>query len=72
MLGLLQLLPLSDKIYDDAAHLGYRLRRSGVTVPVVDLVVAAAAMEHNAVVVHLDSDYELIARHSTLRTESHL
>jgi hypothetical protein len=65
-------LPLTDEVYNDAAQLGFRLRRSGVTVPLVDLVVAATAIKNDSVVVHLDADYELIARHSTLRTEGHL
>lgn len=68
----LRWLPLDDAVYDSAAQLGFRLRRSGVTVPIVDLVVAATAIRYGVIVVHLDTDYELIAKHSPLRTESHL
>ena len=53
-----------------AARLAFSLRRSGVTVPYPDLLVATLALRHGAVVVHADQHFDQIAAHSDLRVES--
>ena len=60
-----------DITWDTAARLGFNLRRKGVTVPVPDLLIAASAIEHEAVVVHADKHFIDIAQHSDLRVESY-
>ena len=55
---------------EDAADLGFLLRRAGVTVPTTDLIVAASAIRAGAIVLHLDADYNFIADHTALRVES--
>ncbi|MGH2353840.1 MAG: type II toxin-antitoxin system VapC family toxin [Chloroflexota bacterium] len=72
ILSPLHLLPLDHSLCDDAARLGFALRRQGVTVSAVDLLVASAALRAGATVVHCDRDYDLIARHSPLSVESHV
>lgn len=55
-----------------AARLGFALRQAGITVASPDLLIAAIGLRHDAIVVHADRDFELIAEHSELRTESML
>ncbi len=64
-------LPITASTWVRATELGYSLRRSGLTFAPPDLLVAACALEHNAVVLHMDSDFDLIAEHSDLQVESY-
>ncbi len=68
--GLIQL-PIERAIWDAAAGLGFALRRRGVTTALPDLLIAASALEHSAIVVHADTDFDTIAKHSDLRVESY-
>jgi predicted nucleic acid-binding protein len=56
---------------DEAILLGRRLRTVGRPPPGADLVIATVAILHDAILVHRDADYEAIAQHTALRTESH-
>jgi predicted nucleic acid-binding protein len=69
-LAVLQYLPVTAERWREAAQLGFALRRQGVNVPSPDLLIAAVAIAHNATLVHRDGDYELIAKHAPLVTES--
>jgi predicted nucleic acid-binding protein len=52
-----------------AAKLYFDLRKSGVTIrKSADCLIAQVAIEHDLLLVHNDSDFELIANHSSLRT----
>jgi len=68
----LQSLPLENFVWERASRLGFDLRRVGLSVGVSDLVIAATALHNQATLLHMDSDFELIAQHSDLRTESYL
>ena len=68
--GLIQL-PIGQAIWDAAAGLGFALRHRGVTTALPDLLIAASALEHDAIVVHADADFDNIAKHSALRVESY-
>lgn len=50
----------------DAADLGFSLRRKGLTVKTMDLLIARVAMKHRLILVHDDGDFEFIARHAPL------
>lgn len=52
--------PLNVEVIEKAAEWGYTLDRKGKTVSTTDLFIAAAASE-KAVVLHIDSDFEVIA-----------
>jgi len=67
----LRQLPIDRAIWDAAAGLGFALRRRGVTTALPDLLIAASALEHDAIVVHSDEDFDNIAKHSDLRVESY-
>ena len=55
-----------------ASDLGYRLRRSGVTVPATDLLVFASALEAGAELMHHDAHFVRIAAETPLRLHSHV
>lgn len=63
-------LPTDEADWNSAARLAFSLRRAGVTVPFADLLLAALALRHEAILVHADRDFDLIANHSPLRVES--
>jgi len=62
--------PIRSSTWDFAAELGFRLRRQGFSPSVPDLIIAASAMERDAIVLHADADFDTIADSSTLRVES--
>jgi hypothetical protein len=55
-----------------AARLGFGLRRRGLTLTNPDILIAAVAIENDAVLVHADAHFERIAQHSELKTESYV
>jgi predicted nucleic acid-binding protein len=60
----------SDLDFRTAARLFADARRSGRTVrSLLDCVIAAVAIRHDAVLVHRDRDYEVLASVSPLRVE---
>jgi hypothetical protein len=58
--------------WDAAGRLGQQLRLAGVSAQTTDLVIAAVAIRAGAIVLHRDGDFERIAQHAALKTESHL
>jgi predicted nucleic acid-binding protein len=69
--GLLKL-PVTEETWTAAAKLAFELRRKGVTAAVTDLLIASSAMAVNAIVMHVDGDFDTIAAHSSLRVESYV
>ncbi len=72
LLSALHFLPLPEEGWDEAAHLGFELRRRGITVPFTDLLIAAVALRGGVVLLHRDHHFDLIASHLPLKVESHL
>ena len=69
-LGGLHYLPIEDHLWERAAGMAWRLRRRGVTAPFTDVLIATVALENEAVVLHADSDFDLVAQHEPLKVES--
>jgi len=65
----LDVFPITDLTWERIYELGFSLGREGLTLPTADLIIAAVALEQDAVVLHQDQHYELIGRHSRLRTK---
>lgn len=59
--GLL-MLGLSRDTWGVAAEFGTGLLRNGQPLPIPDLLIASSAIEHDAVLVHADSDFDRVAR----------
>ena len=62
-------LPTPTDLWQRAIDLGQACRQIGRTVLSLDLLVAAVALHHNAVLVSFDSDFEAIASVSELRLQ---
>lgn len=61
--------PATDETYVQAARLYRTGRKRGVTIrSLIDCLVAAIALEHGAVVLHRDRDYERISEYAPLKT----
>ena len=60
-------LPTPQDLWQRAIALGQACRQVGCTVLSLDLLVAAVAMHHDAMLVSFDADFEAIASVSTLR-----
>ncbi len=69
----LRLVAITQDVWDRSCDLGFSLRQRGVTVPSMDLVVAAAAIENRLFLLHHDRHYEFVAQHEPLlRTKAFL
>jgi predicted nucleic acid-binding protein len=66
-LAALRQLALSDELFRAAGRLRWHLGRQGVTVPIVDSVIAACALVYDCLLLHDDQHFTLIARHAPLR-----
>jgi hypothetical protein len=65
-------LPLVWDVFRRAADLSFNLRRQGILIPTIDILIAATALENNCVLWHQDSHYEIIAQNTELKTKSWL
>lgn len=72
LLGALHPLPVAEERWDEAARLGYDLRRQGIAVPFTDLLIAAVALEAGATLLHRDRRFDRMAAHTPLRVESYV
>jgi hypothetical protein len=61
-------LSVHDHHWHGAADLAYELRRKGITPSAIDALIATLAVDYQCTLLHRDSDFERISRHSTLRT----
>ncbi|MEK7476901.1 MAG: PIN domain nuclease [Candidatus Coatesbacteria bacterium] len=60
----------AQEAWQEAARLGFQLRRKGVSVPVTDLLIAATAVHHRCLLIHCDRHFVLVAKHSPLQERS--
>ena len=58
---------VSAKQWLNASKLGYKLRHKGIGVPLTDTLIAAVALENNALLLHTDRHFEMIASISPLK-----
>lgn len=61
-------IPITDGVWEEAARLGYDLRKHGTLVPLPDLLIAQCAITSHRLLWHADEDFERIRQLSTLRT----
>ena len=59
---------VSEEDYYSASLLGSSLRRNGISVPSTDLIIAASAIKGDHTLLHLDHHFDLIAKHSSLKS----
>lgn len=64
------IIPTLSTDYDDAAALYRRCRREGETVrKLIDCLISSIAIRAGVSILHNDSDFNVISRHTELRTE---
>ena len=68
-LAALRCFDVSAKLWQRAAKLGYTLRSKGISVPLTDTLIAAVSVENNALLLHNDRHYEMIATLTPLKHE---
>ncbi len=56
----LDILPMTQIVWEQAYGLGFSLRRKGLTIPTVDLIIAALALENRTLLLHHDEHFEMI------------
>ncbi len=61
-------LPVQDHHWHEAADLSYDLRRKGITLSAMDTLIATLASDYHCTLLHRDSDFERIPKHSDLQT----
>jgi predicted nucleic acid-binding protein len=66
----LDILSITLPVWEQAYELGFSLRRKGLTLPTVDLIIAALAIESETLLLHHDEHFEMIVPHNPgLRTK---
>jgi hypothetical protein len=60
----LDILSITLSVWEQAYELGFSLRRKGLTIPTVDLIIAALAIENKSLLLHHDEHYEMIVPHN--------
>lgn len=63
-------LPLTQREFDSAVAIGRALRAKGASVPATDLLIAAAAMNYHAMLLHCDRHFLTIGRYSGLKQQA--
>jgi predicted nucleic acid-binding protein len=59
----LDILFITTSVWEQAYELGFSLRRKGLIIPTVDLIIAALAIENKSLLLHHDEQYEMMALH---------
>lgn len=62
----LESFPIEDMHWEQIYGLGFSLRRKGLTIPTMDLLIAFLAIEKDLTLLHHDHHFRLIAKHSKL------
>ena len=60
-------LDLVSQVWSSACRLSFQLRRSGLTIPNVDILLSALVLHYRCRLWHRDRHFELIAKHADLR-----
>ena len=61
-------LPVHDTHWHQAAELAFELRRKGITSSAMDTLIASLAIDYRCALLHKDSDFEWMIKHSSLRS----
>ena len=60
-------LSVSDNHWHKAAEMAFDLRRKGITSSAIDTLIAVLAVDFGCLLLHKDSHFDLITRHSSLK-----
>jgi len=68
-LAALRCFDVSAKVWQRACKLGYALRHKGINAPLTDTLIVAVSQEQDALLLHDDRHFEMIAAATPLRHE---
>ena len=69
-LDVLEEVQMDESLLNSAYTFAFDLRRAGLTIPSTDILIAACAMEAQAILIHADAHFDLIAGQFPLCVES--
>lgn len=69
-LDALHQIPLGKKEWEEAARIAFRLRRQGKAIPHTDILIGTAAIQAQALLLHADQHFALMAESTGLSQES--
>src|SRR4030042_3881364 len=59
----LEMLPVNEAVWEAAYRAGYDLRRKGITVPTIDILILSIAKIYDCSVLHHDKHFKLVSKH---------
>jgi predicted nucleic acid-binding protein len=59
----LEWLDLDDLVWEHAYSLAFDLRRKGLTIPAIDIVIISLALENNCILLHSDRHFVIASQH---------
>jgi len=59
----LEMLPVNEAVWEAAYREGYDLRRKGITIPTIDILILSIAKIYDCSVLHHDKHFKLVAKH---------
>lgn len=69
-LDALSVLEITPAVWKEAGRMAFRLRQKGITVPTVDLLIAATALFYHCTLYYHDRHFLHIAKHTPLKTKT--
>jgi predicted nucleic acid-binding protein len=66
----LEYLPVPDEFWEKLSLFSFDLFRKGITVPLIDTYIALLCIEKNALILHRDKHFDLIAQQFSLKVLS--
>jgi len=69
-LDVLHWIPLEERKWGEAARIAFELRRKGITIPYIDIIIGTAALLHNLILLHADKHFDMMTEEIPLKVES--
>ncbi|MGA1844851.1 MAG: PIN domain nuclease [bacterium] len=69
-LDAIQCVEMDTSVWERAYGLAFKTRRSGITIPYIDVLIAACSLASHATLVHADTHFDLLSEPFGLKTES--
>lgn len=67
--GAFRQIEITEDIFESAAKLAFDLRRKGITVPMIDIIISVLAIKNNLTLWHSDNHYEMIKKAAKIDTQ---
>ena len=69
-LDALEEIEIDTSAWEIAYRIAFNLRQSGITVPYTDILIASSAIKSNAILVHIDKHFDMIAHYTNLKVKN--